>query len=97
MSKPIKYTNEPIKARVIKDFLPPPGKLRLRRSAVRVNYDTQTDTLTISFRETAVARSEEVAPGIIVARDARGHVVSMELQDASKCADNPKALEFAVS
>ena len=28
MKKPIKYTNEPIEARVIPDFLPPPRKHR---------------------------------------------------------------------
>lgn len=34
MKKPIKYTNEPIDARVIADFLPPSGKLRLNTSAL---------------------------------------------------------------
>ena len=96
MKKPIKYTDEPIKAKVIKDFLPPPEKLRFRQSAVRVAYDTETDTLTISFRQAAVSQSDEVAPGIIVDRDADGDIVSLELLDASKRADNPKALEFAV-
>ena len=33
MKKPINYTNEPMDARVINDFLPPSGKLRLKRSA----------------------------------------------------------------
>ncbi len=97
MRKPIKYTDEPIKARIIKDFLPPPEQLRFRHPAVRVNYDTRTDTLTITFRQGAVSRSEELAPGIFVELDALGNVVSMELLEASKRADNPKAMEFAVS
>ena len=97
MRKPIKYTDEPIKARIIKDFLPPPEQLRFRHPAVRVNYDTRTDTLTITFRQGAVASTEELAPGILVDLDARGNIVSMEMLDASKRAENPKAMEFAVS
>ena len=34
MKKPIKYTNEPMDARVIADFLPPPEKLRLKHSTL---------------------------------------------------------------
>ena len=34
MKKPIKYTNEPMEARVIPDLLPPPGKLRPAPSAL---------------------------------------------------------------
>jgi hypothetical protein len=37
MSKPIKYTNEPIgPVRVIADFLPPPEELAFREEAVKV-------------------------------------------------------------
>lgn len=36
MSKKIKYTNEPIKAKVIKDFLPSPKELAYREEGVKV-------------------------------------------------------------
>lgn len=36
MSVKIKYTNEPIDARVIKDFLPPPDQLAFREDSVKV-------------------------------------------------------------
>ena len=36
MSVKIKYKNEPIDARVIKDFLPPPDQLAFREDGVKV-------------------------------------------------------------
>ena len=36
MSAKIKYTNEPIEAKVIKDFLPPPEELAFREEGVKV-------------------------------------------------------------
>ena len=36
MSAKIKYTDEPIEAKVIKDFLPPPEELAFREEGVKV-------------------------------------------------------------
>lgn len=36
MSARIKYTNEPIEAKVIRDFLPPPEELAFREEGVKV-------------------------------------------------------------
>ena len=36
MSAKIKYTNEPIEAKVIRDFLPPPEELAFREEGVKV-------------------------------------------------------------
>ena len=36
MSTKIKYTDEPIEAKVIKDFLPPPEQLAYREEGVKV-------------------------------------------------------------
>ncbi len=36
MKKRIKYTDEPIDLEVIDDFLPPPGRLALRKENVKV-------------------------------------------------------------
>jgi hypothetical protein len=36
MSAKIKYTNEPVEARVILDFLPPPEELAFREEGVKV-------------------------------------------------------------
>lgn len=97
MKKAIKYTNEPIQAKIVADFLPPPEKLRLRQSAVKVTYDTRSDTLRIQLKEGAVSESEQVAKGVVLDFDAKGVVVGIELRNASLTSNNPKALEFAVS
>lgn len=97
MKRAIKYTNEPIEAKIVKDFLPPPEKLRLRQTAVKVTYDSRTDTLRIQFRDGAVSQSDEVAEGVIFDRDAEGAILGIELLDASRRSSNPKAFEFAVS
>lgn len=36
MSAKIKYTSEPIEAKVIQDFLPPPGELAFREEGVKI-------------------------------------------------------------
>jgi uncharacterized protein YuzE len=98
MKKRIKYTDEPIKAKPIKDFLPPPNKLRLRqRSAVRVVYDKSTDTLRLLLSDRPIAQSDEANHGVVLDYDQDGKIVGLEVLDASKLASNPKALEFAVT
>ncbi|MCC7085198.1 MAG: DUF2283 domain-containing protein [Pirellulales bacterium] len=97
MKKPIKYTNEPIEAKVVEDFLPPPDKLRLRQSSLKVTYDMRTDILRIRLKEGAVSESDEVAAGVILDFDAEGAILEIELLDASARSSNPKALEFGVS
>lgn len=52
MNRKIKYTNEPVKARVIKDFLPAPETLVLREQKKRV-------TLTLS--ESSINYFKQVA------------------------------------
>jgi hypothetical protein len=47
----IKYTDEPIKARVIKDFLPPPEELAFREEGVKV-------TLALSRKSVEFFKSE---------------------------------------
>lgn len=97
MTKKIKYTNEPMELCVVPDFLPPPEKLQFRQTAVKVHYDTKADTLTVRLRDEAVARSEEVTPGVVIDFDEAGGIVGIELLDASQRSSNPKALEFGVS
>jgi len=38
MNAKIKYTNEPIEARVIQDFLPPPDELAFREEGVKITF-----------------------------------------------------------
>lgn len=51
MSAKIKYTNEPIEAKVVRDFLPPPDQLAFREEGVKV-------TLALSKKSVDFFKSE---------------------------------------
>ena len=56
---------------------------------MKVNYDPKTDTLTVVFRDIAIAESDEDKPGVILDYDAAGNIVSIEVLDASKRVEEP--------
>ena len=64
---------------------------------MKVNYDRETDTLTIIFSETPVVESDEDKPGVILDYDAKGNLVSLEILDASSRVNVPSKIEYQVS
>ena len=64
---------------------------------MRVNYDRDTDTLTVIFADVPVAESDEDKPGVILDYDARGNLVSLEILDASTRVTLPSRIEYQVS
>jgi uncharacterized protein YuzE len=64
---------------------------------MKVIYDRETDTLTITFSEEAIAESDENKPGVILDYDAKGNLVSMEILDASQHVALPGKIEYQVS
>ena len=50
-------------------------------------YHQDSDMLYIKLAEGVSAESEEVAPGIVLDFDDKNHVIGIEIEDASKCAD----------
>ena len=59
---------------------------------MKVHYDEDTDTLTITLREVAVAESDEDKPGVILDYDGQGNLVSVEVLDASKRVEEPQVV-----
>jgi uncharacterized protein YuzE len=63
---------------------------------MKVLYDRETDTLTITLREETIMESDEVRPGVIADFGHGGNVVRLELLGASKLTDNVREMQFAV-
>ena len=64
---------------------------------MRVVHDQQVDVLRILLSAAAVEKSDEDKPGIIIDYDGRGNIVGLEVLEASKRIENPRALDYAVT
>jgi uncharacterized protein YuzE len=63
---------------------------------MKVQYDPETDTLTIRLREERIKESEEVRPGIIADFGYDGGLVRFEVLRASKVVEKANEMQFAV-
>jgi uncharacterized protein YuzE len=63
---------------------------------MRIHYDPTVDVLTVVFRDSPVAESDEDKPGVILDYDAGGNVVGLELLNASARMENPRVIQYAV-
>ena len=64
---------------------------------MRVTYDPEVDALSIILSEALVEESDEAKPGVILDYDAAGNVVGLEILNASKRVDNPRAIDYALA
>ena len=64
---------------------------------MKIIYDQSADTLTIIFKDTPVAESDEDKPGVILDYDDKGNLVSLEIMDASRRVSTPSKIEYQVS
>lgn len=64
---------------------------------MKVTYDPEVDVLRIVFSNTPIEESDEEKPGMILDFDKDGNVVGLEILDASKRMENPRAVEYAVA
>jgi uncharacterized protein YuzE len=63
---------------------------------MKVTYDPEVDVLRIHFRSAPIEESDADKPGVIIDYDKDGNIVGMEILDASKRMDNPRAVDYAV-
>ncbi len=64
---------------------------------MKVTYDPETDILRVLFGNARIEESDEDKPGVILDYDEEGNVVGLEVLEASKRMDNPRALDYAVT
>jgi uncharacterized protein YuzE len=53
-----------------------------------VEYDKETDSLSIKFRKAEIEETDEVAPGFLADLDELGQMVSLEILNASHRIDS---------
>ena len=64
---------------------------------MKVEYDSQTDTLTLILRQGVVAESDEDRSGIILDYDDAGNLLSIEVLDASRRVEEPRSVIFSTN
>lgn len=63
---------------------------------MKVTYDQQTDSLTITLRDERIKESDEIRPGVIADFGYDGGIVRFEIMQASKVVQNAREIQFAV-
>ena len=64
---------------------------------MKIKYDPEVDILRITLKDVDIEESEEETSGIILDLDINGHVVGIEILQASKRIDNPQAIEYMIT
>lgn len=64
---------------------------------MKVEYDSETDTLTVILRAGVVAESDEDKPGVILDYDDAGNLISIEILDASRRVEEPRTVTFSMN
>ena len=63
---------------------------------MKITYDLEVDVLRMVFSNAPIEESDEDKPEVIIDYDKDGNVVGLEILDASKRMENPRAVEYAV-
>ena len=64
---------------------------------MKIEYDKETDTLTIELRNARIKESDEMRPGVIVDFGYDGGMVGIEILQASKVVEKAAEIQFAVA
>jgi uncharacterized protein YuzE len=64
---------------------------------LKVTYDSELDVLRVLFSDARIEESDKDKPGVILDYDAAGNVVGLEILNASRRVDNPRAVDYAVT
>jgi len=61
---------------------------------MKVKYDKDQDILYVSFSDEAVFESDEEKKGLILDYSANGHIIGIEVLNASRQVGNPAKVEY---
>ena len=64
---------------------------------MKIIYDRETDSMTITLRDEKIKESDQVRPGIIADFGYDGGIVRFEILDASKVVSSTKEIQFAIT
>ena len=64
---------------------------------MKITYDRETDSMTITLRDEKIKESDQVRPGIIADFGYDGGIVRFEILDASKVISSTKEIQFAIT
>lgn len=64
---------------------------------MKVVYDKETDSMTITLRDEPIRESDEVRPGVIADFGEDGGVVRFEILRASRVVENAGEVQFATT
>jgi len=63
---------------------------------MKLHYYSETDSLYIDLADRPSAESVEVRPGVVIDMDANGHVVGIDIDQASRWVELPETGEQAI-
>jgi uncharacterized protein YuzE len=61
---------------------------------MKVIYDPDKDILQITFIETTVEETSQIAPGLVLDYDEDGHLIGLEIRKASSKVDDPYGVNY---
>jgi len=67
------------------------------KRTMKMTYDTRVDVLRILFNNEPIEESDTIKPHVILDYDKDANVVGMEILNASKRIENPRAVEFLIA
>jgi uncharacterized protein YuzE len=64
---------------------------------MKVSYDRETDSLTITLRYESISESDEITPDIIADLAEDGRIIGFEILQASKTVHEPDRMTFEIA
>ena len=64
---------------------------------MKVTYDPESDSMTITFSDSRIKESDEVREGVIVDYGYDNSIVRIEILDASRIVKDTQEMQFAVT